>query len=199
MSDVLDFPSLPVVGERFVGSTGSEWEWDGVKWTAIGQPGPPGPPGPPGSGGQGITDGSEAAPGDVGEFIYAEVTSGTVPNNATSEPVALQLSPGDWDVCCLANIVFTLNTPASVYQVVPGAMVLSIDGSPLTGLIPSAFTGYDAGLSQYGSISFGGFFGPVRINITDPMEAPVIIDPAINAAVAPGAISRVAIWARRMR
>ncbi len=47
---------------------------------------------------QGITDGSNAAAGDVGEYMTA--TSGAVglTNNVVTNLAALNLTPGDWDV-----------------------------------------------------------------------------------------------------
>ena len=97
-----------------------------------GMPGPVGPPGPAGAQGpqgpagpaggitgpttgtgamvlqhqpviMGVTDGSAAVAGAVGEHLYAEASPDTtgavsVPHNTTTTIVSLALTPGDWDV-----------------------------------------------------------------------------------------------------
>lgn len=36
MSTTLDYPASPTVGQTYIGSTGAEWVWDGVKWNGPG-------------------------------------------------------------------------------------------------------------------------------------------------------------------
>jgi hypothetical protein len=47
---------------------------------------------------QGVTDGTDASPGQVGEYMTA--ASGTVglANNVVTNLISLDLTPGDWDV-----------------------------------------------------------------------------------------------------
>lgn len=185
----LIFPANPVIGDVF-----GNWQWDGAKWIAVAVVGG-------GIAGDdiGVADGSDAVPGHIGEYLYNAIMSGTVANNTTAQPVSLELSAGDWDVSCLLNIVFTLTSPASVYQTTPGSMAVRIDGSPLVGMTAPALTGYNLGTSTYNSLSFGTFFGPVRVNVAEPMTADIVINPVIFAETSPGVISLAAIWARRMR
>jgi hypothetical protein len=74
-----------------------------------GAPGPAGATGPTGPAGpntlpMGVTDGSNAAAGQIGEFLYAE-TSGTlsITSGGTNVTIVdLAISAGDWDVSGLA-------------------------------------------------------------------------------------------------
>lgn len=52
----------------------------------------------------GVTNGSEAQPGQVGEFIKYEVTI-AFPTGSASQPITMGvLPPGDWDVWSYANV-----------------------------------------------------------------------------------------------
>ena len=57
------------------------------------------------SGGSGVTDGSDAPAGHIGEYLTA--TSGTVSltSNVLTNIVSLNLTPGDWDVS--GNVAFS--------------------------------------------------------------------------------------------
>lgn len=46
----------------------------------------------------GVTDGSEAPAGQIGEYLSASVSGVTLPNSTMANVVSLALSPGDWDV-----------------------------------------------------------------------------------------------------
>lgn len=65
-----------------------------------GEPGPPGPQGPPGEVPiKGVTDGSEAAPGDVGEYkVVANTTGVELEQNLPKTVCTLHLEPGDWEI-----------------------------------------------------------------------------------------------------
>lgn len=85
--------AVPVVGDALV--------WDGTQWL----PAAPPPPAPPLNGPIiGVTDGSDAAPGMVGEYVSAvnTVAPPMTPTNSPTGISAIQaqivLSPGDWDV-----------------------------------------------------------------------------------------------------
>jgi hypothetical protein len=86
---------------------------------AVGIVGPQGPTGAQGSPGttgptgtaslKGATDGSDAVPGNVGEFLAASNTAGVPLTSAvTANVVTLNLTPGDWQVSGV--VVFTPNT-----------------------------------------------------------------------------------------
>ena len=64
-------------------------DWCG-EWVAAG-----------GGGGSGVTDGSDAAAGDVGEYVAALLGQGsavTLPNAVDTQVMALTMTAGDWDV-----------------------------------------------------------------------------------------------------
>jgi hypothetical protein len=47
----------------------------------------------------GVTDGSDALPGQIGEYIMANRTINlAVPNNVNTDITSITLTPGDWDV-----------------------------------------------------------------------------------------------------
>jgi hypothetical protein len=59
----------------------------------------------------GVTDGSDAAAGDVGEFLVAQQLSSSpvsLPANADTVITTLALSPGDWDVWGSAGFALSL-------------------------------------------------------------------------------------------
>ena len=82
----------------------------------------------------GVTDGSDAAPGEIGEFMSANGT-GPIPTATPIDVVSLVLPAGDWDVSgsagflpSVANITLaqawlseTANTPAD-----PGRLAISV-------------------------------------------------------------------------
>lgn len=85
---MLDFPSSGLVAgtTTYTGPSGQEWLWDGVKWTAVGGGGGGGASGPQ----MGVTDGSNAAPGEIGEYLSTWVFSGL--------PASMAVTAGDWDI-----------------------------------------------------------------------------------------------------
>ena len=121
---MIDFPASPTVGQTFT-SGGVVWLWDGVKWTSTGAA-----TGLylPITGGTltgdlilnrdpavalgaatkqyidnkitGVTDGSDAAPGQIGEFISSNVIAPGVTLATTVNKIitSINLTPGDWDV-----------------------------------------------------------------------------------------------------
>ena len=58
--------------------------------------------------GQGVTDGSDAAAGQVGELLTASSPGAPLANATPLDRVTLPLPPGDWDVAGAAIIVPTL-------------------------------------------------------------------------------------------
>ena len=54
--------------------------------------------------GRGVTDGSDAAAGQVGEYLVASATGVALVNNVPINVVSLDLSAGDWDVTGNAQI-----------------------------------------------------------------------------------------------
>ena len=81
----LVFPDAPSPGEVF-----ESWQWDGSKWMPA-----------PGFGGPivGVTDGSNAAPGDVGEYILTGRSDlAQFADAGWIIALTLLVQPGDWDM-----------------------------------------------------------------------------------------------------
>jgi hypothetical protein len=93
-----DFPNTPNVGDLYTDATsGAVYRWNGTVWLGGGPPGPIGfmPL-------QGVTDGSNAPAGQVGEVISSVVPSPGVAIATTQVGVnvtSINLTAGDWDVC----------------------------------------------------------------------------------------------------
>jgi hypothetical protein len=61
--------------------------------------------------GGGVTDGSDAKPGEVGEFIFANrTTTLSVATGATTDLASITLPPGDWDVTGAVSFQGSSNT-----------------------------------------------------------------------------------------
>jgi len=61
----------------------------------------------------GVTNGSSAVAGMVGEYVVANLTTGALPTGATGNVTTFALSAGDWDVW--ANPVFQQASAANTY------------------------------------------------------------------------------------
>lgn len=120
---MLDFPSSPQVDDRFPDPPIAGvpvWTWDGETWRRGGGAGGPAfEPDTTGSGDVfvlqqaptinqpriiGVTDNSNAAPGEVGEYIESGVPVGTQ-ITSFSLLATLTLSRGDWDVWGRVNVI----------------------------------------------------------------------------------------------
>lgn len=76
---------------------------DGGAFSFRGSPGFPSPMSGPT---QGVTDGSDAAPGMVGEIITASLAAAsavTLSNGTAKTVISIALTPGDWDVDAKVN------------------------------------------------------------------------------------------------
>lgn len=145
---------------------------------------------------QGVTDGSNADPGYVGEYLYAERPANdqfTMPNGAPTMLVPLDLSAGDWD---LSGLVCFSGTSGTV-----GLLAGWIGTGP--GIVPVAPNGGGYSVLQLTGIPGGGFsaastvtVGRMRLNT----EAPISV---YLSALASWAVGNVlgfgCISARRMR
>src|SRR5215831_6673656 len=88
----LDFPNSPTTGQQFnPAGSNTVWQYDGTKWLPIGKSIMP----------MGVTDGSNAAAGQVGEYRSTVVLQGaaiTITSSAWSPTMSLPLTAGDWDL-----------------------------------------------------------------------------------------------------
>lgn len=164
----------------YVDANSSQWV---VANVAQGVPGPPGPPGPsvmP----MGVTDGSNAAPGQVGEYL--SFNSGQITNVASGTDIGpLSLSPGDWDVIVTTSAYATAmtNVFGSIY--VNGTAIIGTT-FPFIGLNNSTVLANIIGVLQ-----------PIRVNSSTPSSVTARV--AYTGAGSNSTYTTVNIVARRMR
>lgn len=91
----------------------------------------------------GVTDGSDAAAGVVGEYMTASGSVG-LSNNALATVTSLTLTAGDWQVT--GFVTFTLTSAASNHYVV------TIDGEPGTEIIATIPSGSGTWRLQAGTV-----------------------------------------------
>jgi hypothetical protein len=111
----------------------------------------------------GVTDGSNATTGYLGEYFEASAASGTVVGWATATPqnvLTILLSPGDWDV---AGIIFFSNTSATPATRISAGLNLN----------PATLPAVEAGRGQLTSIVLNPLGASVssasiRISINTP-------------------------------
>jgi hypothetical protein len=85
--------------------------WDGLAWNGVGPQSP-----------MGVTDGSDASPGQVGQFVTFSNTVNFPTTAQVNQPVNLgTLQPGDWDCNMFAEAsVFVTNLQLILSPVPPG-------------------------------------------------------------------------------
>lgn len=192
---MLDFPSTPQVDDTLTGPSGQVWKWDGVKWVAVAGGGG----GQPSQGDvrfdsgdlqyfdgsawqqvavgggwpvMGITDGSNAAPGEVGEVVaaYQSVTGAAGVYNVTG--VSLTLPPGDWLVTLNFLAAQSFNTPYPAGVMGTIQQTITTQPSYVTGDWYYSMITVKAPVSAMGTTwgsatgaQAAGSIGPARINI----------------------------------
>lgn len=143
---MINFPDNPSNNQVFT-SGNQTWVYDGTKWLAMGVAGGIYLPlsggiltGPltPAGGIVGVTDGSSAAPGVIGEVITAK-PSAIVPLTSTvvTQIAVLNLTPGDWDVRATVNVsasAAVLSSIATNFGVASGA---GVSNPPFNGAVGS--------------------------------------------------------------
>jgi hypothetical protein len=94
---------------------------------------------------KGVTDGSVAAPGEVGEVISSVASTVITANGTYFNTNAITLPPGDWDVSALAYLGEQTQTPTHFFT---WAVAQIMDGSTVVtqNLIGSLFTPATQGL-----------------------------------------------------
>lgn len=180
------FPDPPVPGIPV-------WEWDGVRW--IGAEGAAGggsvfEPDTTGNGEtfvlqdqptvnqpriMGVTDGSEAAPGEVGEVISAYNFVSAAAVSSISGIASITVSPGDWNVSLAYWVATSFDLPYTTG--VTGAYTIQVTTNPsiFTNEWFYGFAQHDSPItvksSTWGTVTgceTAGSIGPGRLNITVP-------------------------------
>ena len=94
----------------------------------------------------GVTDGSNAAPGQLGEVISSVVAlpGVTLTSSATANVTSLTLTPGDWDVS--GEVWLVLGSAATQMQCAISGASLTFPGGPSVGTSRAAFF-YSSGVA----------------------------------------------------
>lgn len=173
----------------------------------LGPAGPEGPAGPAGPSGPntmppGVTDGSNAAAGAVGEYV---IGSGTVVPDLSGNQIisSTVLTPGDWDVCGYCSMNLNQTTPLTS---LPGGFIqwsiLTVPGMPDNMNVRT--TPYVAAntINNITALLANCLLGPLRVSSASSITVTTRISlNALDAAVTAGAASSVTggIRARRVR
>jgi hypothetical protein len=144
---------------------------------------------------QGVTDGSNAAAGDVGEFIQASITlGGAAPLTSgtltviTSTPIAA----GDWDVA--AVVALSISGSPVITNVLAYVSPTS-NGSPSVTLLPAIFGGSVTGVNAE---AFAYPSGPARFTSASAQTAFLLTNVSFSG-VGSGVSGYGSIRARRFR
>lgn len=196
------------------------WVWDGSSWQWVDDPDccnppqgwcpppwwncppswwnccppcpPPSPFPPPPLAGPivGVTDGSDAAPGQVGEYVTAQAsrTYPASPSNTTSSVSVMVIQPGDWDIYAMLQatnyidgLVFTPATPiVGLGPTLQGSMVSAADTA--------------AAISEYPIVT-----GMARGNFAVPTLMAMNVQVVMQTAGLVAGTAYLTMWARRMR
>lgn len=102
------------------------------------------PPPPPSAGTGpiiGVTDGSDAAPGEVGEFMFNSVSGVIAQNAGLATYQALTLTPGDWDVWGYLDVAIPVGSTQFFQQLYfrlsYGSPPIGIGWGDMGGVFPS--------------------------------------------------------------
>jgi len=135
----------------------------------------------------GVTDGSSAQPGEVGEVISASASNVNVAGQSVYTTITtLQLTPGDWDVYGNVAIAFVA---ASGVTLVAAQLLPSTSIAAATVWLPMA--------SLSGTWSFVLSVSGLRMNIAQPGS--VALQFATGWAGATSIYGSGTVWARRAR
>lgn len=167
--------------------------FDGGQWIVVINT----PEGAAGGGGlpPGVTDGSDAAPGDIGEYVRTQYAmQGITQGSGTWAVLAgqsIDLSAGDWDVVCLVYIQGGTANPITNLGII---QLLSTQGIANTQLPPNPGT---AVLNLGNGANSGGFtlVSQRRWSTDVPITVTVWLQPEFTGSPSAGA----SFEARRMR
>ena len=132
----------------------------------------------------GVTDGNDAAAGQVGEYVTASGSGVGLANGTPANVATLTLAAGDWDVSGNAQFVAT----GVLTRVTAGV-------STVSGGYNSWSTTVSGTLGS-GSSQQIGTGGAVRVSIAAPTTAYLVATATFTSG---GVTANGTIWARRMR
>ena len=176
-----DFPNTPALDDSVTTPAGVTFVWDGVKWTGGASSGGGGGMAEPVGAGtwgrlesaawnkaqplMGVVDGSNAGPGEVGEFLKVDppVRTGFPLNDTAYACATLSIPPGEWLVW--ANCTFQLNVGVSpLGELLVWIGVSNVPPQPWVNLDGFARLNVTPGSLQVGSVSLSP--SPFRMVLT---------------------------------
>ena len=133
---------------------------------------------------QGVTDGSDASAGQIGEYVTASSSGAVTPSTGAVNNIAtLPLTPGDWDVA--GNVIF--NPTAGVTYAACSVSTTSGAIGPIATRVPGAASATQLRIGTGGSL---------RVSVA----APTTVYLTAQTAFSSGSMSVTGvISARRMR
>ena len=132
----------------------------------------------------GVTDGSDAAAGQIGEYLSASGSGVGLANGSPANVATLALTAGDWDVS--GNVQFVAT--GVLTRVTAGVSTVSGDYNSWSTTV--------SGTLGSGSSQQIGNGGPVRVIVGTPTTAYLV---AATTFTSGGVTADGTIWARRMR
>lgn len=139
---------------------------------------------------KGVTDGSNAKPGEVGEFVTGSATMNyaAYPSDTTSLISTLVIAPGDWDIWAWVETSTPVGAAAFSLSPLPAGMSNNMGG----GGVPASVSGTEEWLVNIGKAARGSFTVPTLLSFS------VTVHQAINAALLAGSAT-LNVEARRRR
>jgi hypothetical protein len=133
---------------------------------------------------QGVTDGSDAAAGNLGEYLFASGSGVGLGNGTPTNVATLALTAGDWDVS--GNVQFVAT--GVLTRVTAGVSTVSGDYNRWSTTV--------SGTLGSGSSQQIGTGGAVRVSVAAPTTAYLV---AATTFTSGGVTADGTIWARRAR
>lgn len=197
---MITFPTNPSVGDIYT-SGNQSWQWNGTAWVNANASGPNYVPigggvmqGPLAL--MGVTDGSNAAPGQVGEYAYVQTSTATnLTAQTTVALLTLPLTAGDWDVG--AFVAFNVSGGGGRWQAFISTTSGNIGSLGGTGAIAGSTLAFNQ--RSNGQDTPGGGFdvGTQRFNLTAAANVYLNVQCGAVTSGTPNASGR--LYARRMR